>query len=81
MRLFALATLACLVFVSQTVAQDAPRVRRDVAYAEAGSATSLDVYAPADGSELPIMPGARRSGNAQRPEPHTPAVQRQIDGS
>jgi arylformamidase len=55
MRSIALVTICFLAFASPTMAQEAPRVRRDVAYAESGGATSLDVYAPAQGNNLPIM--------------------------
>lgn len=55
MRLIALATICGLLFATRAIAQDASRIRRDVPYAESGNATSLDVYAPASGSDLPVM--------------------------
>jgi arylformamidase len=54
MRFFVVGLLA-LVCVRKLLADEVPDARRDIIYAESGNATSLDVYAPTQSNNLPIM--------------------------
>lgn len=47
--------LLYFICVPPLLADEAPGVRRDIVYAESGSATSLDVYTPPGGGKRPIM--------------------------
>jgi arylformamidase len=82
MRHFILPALFLLYCVSIAIAADAPKTRYDVPYAEpAKGATSLDVYAPATGTDHPIIVwihgGGWRKGDKAHVQAKPEALNRQ----